>query len=103
MTASESPRTMTGASSTGEVTTSIAQATDNRDRPAVDDQYEIELRSWAEGWDAAAAYYKPALERAEADADRFYRRAFDKPGDARRRVDAGLAGFERRFMAGEAR
>jgi len=68
-------------------------------------RYDVYLAGWAAGWDAAAGYYQPQLARAESDADRIYVRAYNDPATVKKiiaaRVDAGLADYAEKFLAGE--
>jgi hypothetical protein len=70
------------------------------------EQYELVLESWARGWDAAAALYRPRLDNLEAENDRLYLHAYNAPAEVKRilagRVDAGLTEYADAFLAGAA-
>lgn len=67
-----------------------------------DAEHEDRLRAWAEGWDACRASLQPQLDRANADADRYYRLAFDTPQDLRARLDETARGHWADFLRGGA-
>lgn len=43
----------------------------------VTNEYDLKVRIWGEGWDAAVAWLWPQVQRLEAECDRLYLRAFN--------------------------
>lgn len=83
------------------------------DQPAVLDEFEYMaedeahercLECFSVGWharDDEVAELRVRLERAEADADRYFRRAFDTPESIAGRLDEGAESYWREFLEAE--
>ena len=54
---------------------------------------------WEDGFLHGNLLRQPEVDRANADADRFYRAAFDSPEKQRRRIDSAFAEIDREFFA----
>ncbi|MGW9168414.1 hypothetical protein [Agromyces sp. NPDC055658] len=70
----------------------------------IDEAHEACISCWAQGWharDAEVAELHARLERAEGDADKFYRIAFDRPGDLDRRLDEAAEEYWAEFISEE--